>query len=435
MNGYKADWPWIANKLPPDGYIEQIITGNGPEGGTVNFYNIYAAAKNKPFVISESGAAFHLNYTQTGSAAVTVIDPGPGRAAIQSAYYNTFLFNTTFLNTYPLFKMVNMFEFTKTETESQYLVQRDFRATSDAASLADFKQSVAQLQAAGKLHSANTVSISQGTGTGSSSATGTSKASPSGAGRNAPSTGGIAAVVGVLGAAAIAYIAVDLILRRESDAAAATAATAAATATDPTESSCAAQKSSARVALADTAADVELCCINAELHDSVATTFWYFAQLQSSQARRHAGGQAQADCSRLTAPLVAAAQPAAAAISSIAVALLFAAVAAPVAALAPLEPADGTVILGGWLDTSNTPTGHDSPASFDSRLGIRAGAFELAQNIPVTVAPSPPYPNNTLLYANLTDLSEHTDATVFLTVCECFVRKAGESGSVTVKDR
>ncbi|KAJ1555119.1 hypothetical protein HK405_003202 [Cladochytrium tenue] len=117
-----------------------------------------------------------------------------------------------------------------------------------------------------------------------------------------------------------------------------------------------------------------------------------------------------------------------------AVALLFAAVVAPVASLAPLEPADGTVILGGWLDTSDSPAGHDSSSSFDSRLGIHAGAFELAQNIPVTVAPSPPYPNNTLLYANLTDLSEHTDATVFLTVCECFVRKAGESGSVTVKD-
>ncbi|KAJ1548532.1 hypothetical protein HK405_002838 [Cladochytrium tenue] len=205
--GYKADWPWISNKLPPDGYIEQIITGTGSEGGTVNFYNTYAAAKNKPFVISENGAAFHLNYTQTGSAAVTVIDPGPGRAAIQSAYYNTFLFNTTFLNTYPLFKMVNMFEFTKTETESQYLVQRDFRATSDASSLADFKQRVAQLQAAGKLHSANTVSNLQGTGTGSSSATGTSKTSLSGARRNAPSTVGIAAVVGALGAAVLALLA------------------------------------------------------------------------------------------------------------------------------------------------------------------------------------------------------------------------------------
>ncbi|KAJ1555117.1 hypothetical protein HK405_003200 [Cladochytrium tenue] len=217
--GYKADYPWILNKLPPDGYIEQIITGTGSEGGTVNFYNVYAETKNKPFVISETGAAFHLNYTQTGSAAVTVIDPGPGQAAIQSAYYDTFLFNTTFLNTYPLFKMVNLFEFAKAETESQYTIQRDFRATSDAASLADFKQGVAQLQAAGKLHSANTVSISStsttgsatqatGTGTGSSSATGTSKTSPSGAGRNAPSTAGIAAVVGVLGAAMFALLAV-----------------------------------------------------------------------------------------------------------------------------------------------------------------------------------------------------------------------------------
>ncbi|KAJ1555116.1 hypothetical protein HK405_003199, partial [Cladochytrium tenue] len=60
-------------------------------------------------------------------------------------------------------------------------------------------------------------------------------------------------------AKAIAYLAVDLTLRKERDAV---------SATDPSESSCGAQAPSVRVALADIAAAVELYCISAELRDS-----------------------------------------------------------------------------------------------------------------------------------------------------------------------
>ncbi|KAI9208485.1 glycoside hydrolase superfamily [Polychytrium aggregatum] len=94
------------------------------------------------------------------------------------------------------------------------------------------------------------------------------------------------------------------------------------------------------------------------------------------------------------------------------VSLLAASLCALVQAGAPLEPQDGRLFLSAWLDTSNGPYGSDSPVSFNSRLGVNAGAFHDAQNMPVTVDPF-----GTRQTGNLTSIElTKTDAIFYLTV-------------------
>ncbi|KAJ1567943.1 hypothetical protein HK405_004200, partial [Cladochytrium tenue] len=62
---------------------------------------------------------------------------------------------------------------------------------------------------------------------------------------------------------------------------------------------------------------------------------------------------------------------------------------APAAALSLYEPPDGTAILGAWVDTADPTTsasGGDTPSKFNSRVGFNAGAFELAQDLPLAVS-------------------------------------------------
>ncbi|KAJ1568257.1 hypothetical protein HK405_003122 [Cladochytrium tenue] len=206
--GYKANYPWIANTDPPSDYVEQIITGSGSEGGTFDFYSYFAAGKGKPFVISETGAAFHLNYSSTSSTSgFTSIDAGPGRESIIMGYYDGFLFNETFLATYPLFKMVNMFEFLKMENEDGLYIYRDFRATEDTDTLAAFKAGVQSLASRGVLDAASTVaytdsSTASGASAGATGTTSTTKTSGAGAAAVAGSAGSLAAAA-ALGAAGL----------------------------------------------------------------------------------------------------------------------------------------------------------------------------------------------------------------------------------------
>ncbi|KAJ3076356.1 hypothetical protein HDU98_003938 [Podochytrium sp. JEL0797] len=122
--GFNVDWPWQKNNLAPQDYAAQIMDGYGSEGGSVSLYKEFAVKYNKPFVISETGAAWN-QALQPVNGTVTPLPPGPGHAALEMSLWNGFLFNQTFLQTYPLFKMVFAFEIYKVEDG----VQRDFRAT------------------------------------------------------------------------------------------------------------------------------------------------------------------------------------------------------------------------------------------------------------------------------------------------------------------
>ncbi len=78
--------------------------------------------------------------------------------------------------------------------------------------------------------------------------------------------------------------------------------------------------------------------------------------------------------------------------------------------LASLEPPDGKLLLGAWVDTQRSTVpgvGNDLPVRVNERLGFNFTSFQLVQDIPVTEK----------TYFNLTRLEEtSTDAILFL-VC------------------
>ncbi|KAJ3331198.1 hypothetical protein HDU76_003822 [Blyttiomyces sp. JEL0837] len=219
--GLKSGYPWHTNVEAPSDYMAQIIDGFGNEGGTTSFYKLFADKYQKPFVLSETAAAFMKNYT-VDNGPVTQAETGNSNGM---HYFNSFLFNPTFWQQYPLLKMVNLFEFEKltqqVEIDANYAVERDFRVTV-GDSLDAFKAGLQQLDQQGKMVWANvvsksanstnavtaTVTTSGGSNSGGSQATG----GATGNSNNAPlkngakvgkSVGGslVAAELGVLAAA------------------------------------------------------------------------------------------------------------------------------------------------------------------------------------------------------------------------------------------
>lgn len=99
-----------------------------------DLYNTYAVKKNKPFSISETGAAFHPEEP-----------PGPGELAIKQAWWQQTITNIDLLTRYPQIKMFCMFEFQKIEGANNADL-RDFRITNNATVLAAFKADFASVQ-------------------------------------------------------------------------------------------------------------------------------------------------------------------------------------------------------------------------------------------------------------------------------------------------
>lgn len=71
-----------------------------------NFYQDYAIAKNKPYMIAETAAAFHTN---------TPLGPGVGELETKRSWWRQYLTNATFLSTHPQLKLICLFEFMKFE--------------------------------------------------------------------------------------------------------------------------------------------------------------------------------------------------------------------------------------------------------------------------------------------------------------------------------
>ncbi|TPX74274.1 hypothetical protein CcCBS67573_g04455 [Chytriomyces confervae] len=75
----------------------------------------------------------------------------------------------------------------------------------------------------------------------------------------------------------------------------------------------------------------------------------------------------------------------------------------PVFALGKLEPADGKLLFGAWIDTSSEPqSGGDSPFAFNSRIGFRANYDVPNHDLDGTL--------------KLSVLNDSTNAAIFLTI-------------------
>ncbi|KAJ3101485.1 hypothetical protein HDU96_009967 [Phlyctochytrium bullatum] len=93
---------------------------------------------------------------------------------------------------------------------------------------------------------------------------------------------------------------------------------------------------------------------------------------------------------------------------------------------ARLEPEQGKVLLGAWLDTNDPKKRNDSFVQFNRRIGRNAAAFQVTQYLPFS--PSTNLPGE-VAYSDMALFDEdQTDAAVFMTACNPF------NGNVTDAD-
>jgi hypothetical protein len=113
---YGSSWPWQDNVRPNAEKFETFINGGG-------FYKTYTQDKRKPFGIAETAATFH-----------TEMPRGDGELSIKQTWWRQYLTNQTFLESYPMIKLICIFEFQKFEE----LTNRDFRITNNTQILESF---------------------------------------------------------------------------------------------------------------------------------------------------------------------------------------------------------------------------------------------------------------------------------------------------------
>ncbi|ORY62712.1 hypothetical protein BCR35DRAFT_308942 [Leucosporidium creatinivorum] len=189
-------YPYVNNVAMPNGSFETAWIGDNDTVVTP-FYSTYCETPARPCVVSEAGAAFHVNTTE---------GDGIGQLALEQLWWLDSWANSTFFATYPLVKMVQLFEFAKVEEEEQ----RDYRITYNSTLLSAFTSSLLASVPSlyqSPIYQADSSSSSDGTNADASgSASSASSTCPSLFGGAAPSLRGVGwemllgAVVGVLGA-------------------------------------------------------------------------------------------------------------------------------------------------------------------------------------------------------------------------------------------
>lgn len=120
-------YPWLTNVLPNATDFESTI-----KSGKVNIYEVYSEAKDKPFMITETSAAYH---ELQESSAVTpapagvdypiAISAGAGNLAMKQTWFESSLGNDSFWQAYPLIRALCLFEYQKIEE----LTFRNFQVT------------------------------------------------------------------------------------------------------------------------------------------------------------------------------------------------------------------------------------------------------------------------------------------------------------------
>ncbi|KAJ3215551.1 hypothetical protein HDU67_000272 [Dinochytrium kinnereticum] len=122
-----TDIPEYLNIIPQLGRFESILNGYPRNYRYPNFYEIYSASRNKPFMVSETNAIFVYNATNP-----SILTPAGGNPSyafpsssfsreppippvtpldVKQAWWRQFMTNRTFLTSRPLMKMVCLFEF------------------------------------------------------------------------------------------------------------------------------------------------------------------------------------------------------------------------------------------------------------------------------------------------------------------------------------
>ncbi|KAJ3111512.1 hypothetical protein HDU96_005643 [Phlyctochytrium bullatum] len=137
--GSRGRYPWIVSEPAPADFVAEIIDGLGGEGSSYSFYQNYAVARGKPMMITEGGGAYHIDCAPPGVSTFTPCRTETDRSTPAMSFYNSFLFRSDFRQRYPLLKMVQLFEFEKEESDAGYRVMRDFRVTTNNATLAQFR--------------------------------------------------------------------------------------------------------------------------------------------------------------------------------------------------------------------------------------------------------------------------------------------------------
>ncbi|KAJ3108694.1 hypothetical protein HDU96_007453 [Phlyctochytrium bullatum] len=141
-------FPAITNAEPPADLFEQMMQGSTSErvNPTFALYTNFCEKYNKPLVLSEGAAAFHISYQPQPNGPIVAIDPGPGQLGIERAFWRSFLTNPAFLTKYPKAKMFTLFEHYKPLEDAKdgaQGVNRDYRVSTDPAVLAAFKADLA----------------------------------------------------------------------------------------------------------------------------------------------------------------------------------------------------------------------------------------------------------------------------------------------------
>ncbi|KAI8458947.1 hypothetical protein BY996DRAFT_6410550 [Phakopsora pachyrhizi] len=120
------------NVAQPKGYCSSVL--NGTSGtSTFSWYDMFCNKQGKACMISESGAAYHLQATQVAeSTAKTALD-------LQRAWWQDCITSNEFFTRFPRIKMTMHFEHMKEELDGGRSDLRDYRITNDTATLEAFK--------------------------------------------------------------------------------------------------------------------------------------------------------------------------------------------------------------------------------------------------------------------------------------------------------
>ncbi|TPX57565.1 hypothetical protein PhCBS80983_g03719 [Powellomyces hirtus] len=116
-------YPWTANGLPTVDAIADAIRGVNSVSKT-DFYDRYAAQKGKPFMLAETAAVYLRN--KTGSQAIPAGDPA--EVATKRAWWSQYM-APTFTNSFPLLKMICLWDMQEEGEQAQSNLYLDYRVT------------------------------------------------------------------------------------------------------------------------------------------------------------------------------------------------------------------------------------------------------------------------------------------------------------------
>ena len=112
--------PFYDNTVPLSNEVADFVTSKMT---STNFYNVYCARKGKPMMLSESAFGYNPSNPKERGIGFKIESKGLSELQLKKMYWDQYLTNATFLNQFPMLKMITLFEYRKEE----YGRIRDFR--------------------------------------------------------------------------------------------------------------------------------------------------------------------------------------------------------------------------------------------------------------------------------------------------------------------